>query len=352
MNHYKVIGLMSGTSLDGVDIAFCELTDDKVWSFELKRAETIPYDEKWKNLLENAHHSTAEEISELNFQYGAYLGNLVKVFCEKNRLQPDFISSHGHTIFHNPRKGYTLQLGSGASLAAHSGFQVICDFRSTDVALGGQGAPLVPIGDKLLFPDAAFCLNLGGIANISFDKNGDRIAYDLCACNIVLNKYAMKLGSPYDSEGNFASKGMVNKLLLEKLSEISFYKKPFPKSLGREDVEQDVFPILEKSGLNVEDILATFCEHIALEISSVVNELKKSGNVLITGGGAFNNYLINRLKKYLVNEIQIPERKIIEFKEAIIFAFLGVLRIRNELNCLKSVTGSSKDNCGGAIYKG
>ncbi len=343
---------MSGTSLDGVDIAFCKLTLAKVWSFQLIHAETIPYDEKWKNLLENAHHSTAEEISELNYRYGAYLGNLVKAFCEKNHLQPDFISSHGHTIFHNPRKGYTLQLGSGASLAAHSGFQVICDFRSTDVALGGQGAPLVPIGDKLLFPDAAFCLNLGGIANISFDTNGSRIAYDLCACNMVLNKYATKLGSPYDSEGNFASKGMVSKLLLEKLSEISFYKKPFPKSLGREDVEKDVFPILEKSGLNVEDILATFCEHIAFEISSVVNELKKSGNVLITGCGTFNSYLISRLKKYLENEIQIPERKIIEYKEAIIFAFLGVLRIRKNINCLKSVTGSSKDNCGGAIYEG
>ena len=343
---------MSGTSLDGVDIAFCELTLDKVWSFRLIHAVTIPYDEIWKKRLEVAPYSSAEEISELNSDYGAYLGRLIKAFCENNHLQPDFISSHGHTIFHNPGKGYTLQIGSGSSLAAHSGIRVVCDFRSTDVALGGQGAPLVPIGDKLLFPESAFCLNLGGIANISFDKQEDRIAYDLCACNMVLNKYAMKLGSSYDSEGNFAANGVINKLLLENLSQIAFYKKQFPKSLGREDVEKDIFPFLENAGLAAKDILATFCEHIALEISSVVNELKKSGYVLITGGGAFNNYLLGRLEKHLVNEIKIPEKKIIEYKEAIIFAFLGVLRIRNNINCLKSVTGSSKDNCGGAIYEG
>ena len=348
---YQVIGLMSGTSLDGLDIAHCEFDySNNEWKFKLIQSETVSYDNHWREMLGEIHKKSAEEITAADCAYGDFLGQQVKVFCDKHKLVPDFISSHGHTIFHQPEKGYTKQIGSGAHLAAITGSTVICDFRSVDVALGGQGAPLVPIGDKYLFKDAGYCLNLGGIANISFDKNHVRIAFDICACNLVLNYYAQKKGLSYDENGNLASAGVIVSELLLALNNHSYYKKDYPKSLGREDVERDLIPLIDKFKCRIEDILATFCEHIAFQISnSILDEGTKRG-MLITGGGTLNKFLVNRISENSRVQVIIPERKIIEYKEAIIFAFLGVLRIRNEINCLKSVTGARIDNCGGAIY--
>ncbi len=350
MPPHKIIGLMSGTSLDGVDIAYCEFNFDTIWSFRLIHAETIIYDAFWKKNLGEIQKASAEKISEMDCSYGKFLGNLVKDFCKKYTISPDFISSHGHTVFHQPSKGYTKQIGSGADIAANSGFPVICDFRSLDVALGGQGAPLVPVGDKYLFPDADYCLNLGGIANISFDYNNERIAFDICACNLILNYYAMKKGASFDNDGEIAASGKINTVLLNSLNHLPYYSKIFPKSLGREDVEKDLIPLIDSFNLSTEDVLSTFCEHISFQIANITGKSKKGKKMLITGGGALNSFLKNSILKNSNTEVIIPNKEIIEFKEAIIFAFLGVLRIRNEINCLKTVTGASKDNCGGAIY--
>lgn len=350
MPPHKIIGLMSGTSLDGVDIAYCEFNFDTIWSFRLIHAETIIYDAFWKKILGEIQKASAEKISEIDCNYGKFLGNLVKDFCKKYTISPDFISSHGHTVFHQPSKGFTKQIGSGADIAANSGFPVICDFRSLDVALGGQGAPLVPVGDKYLFPDADYCLNLGGIANISFDDNNERIAFDICACNLILNYYAMKKGVSFDRDGQIAASGKINTILLNSLNHLPYYSKIFPKSLGREDVEKDIIPLIDSFNLITEDVLSTFCEHISFQIANITGKSKKGKKMLITGGGALNSFLKNSILKNSNTEVIIPNKEIIEFKEAIIFAFLGVLRIRKEINCLKTVTGASKDNCGGAIY--
>ena len=347
-NSYKVIGLMSGTSLDGVDIAYCEFNFSGKWTFILKKAETIAYDERWQKMLGGIHSGTASEISKLDCDYGVFLGQLVNNFLSRNPVEVDFISSHGHTIYHQPANGLTRQIGSGAYLSSVAGLDVVCDFRSQDVALGGQGAPLVPVGDMLLFSDADYCLNLGGIANISFDKNGQRKAFDICACNLILNKYASLKGFPFDKDGMFAENGKVNKALLDVLNSIPYYSLPFPKSLGRENVEADIIPLIDREGIIPEDILATFCEHIAVQISKITSTGR---SMLISGGGALNKHLVKKIEEYSKATIIIPERNIIEYKEAIIFAFLGVLRIRGEVNCLKSVTGAISDSSSGAIYK-
>lgn len=341
---------MSGTSMDGLDLACCEFVYNTTWSFHLRFSETVPYADPWIKKLTMLPASSSEEISEADFEFGSYLGKLTKTFCLKHNITPDFISSHGHTLFHRPSKGFTRQLGSGAAISAASGYSVVCDFRSLDVALGGQGAPLVPIGDKLLFSEYAFCLNLGGIANMSFDQHGKRIAFDVCGCNLILNRYASHRGLAYDKDGLLSGKGKVNQQLLQQLDQLDYYAKPYPKSLGREDVERDLFPIIDKSGLSAEDVLATFCSHIAGQVTACIRQSGVEGKMLITGGGAFNIFLVENIRKEANCEVVIPEKNIIEFKEAIIFGFLGVLRIRKEINCLKSVTGAQRDNCGGAVY--
>jgi anhydro-N-acetylmuramic acid kinase len=234
-------------------------------------------------------------------------------------------------------------------LAALLGQTVVCDFRVQDVALGGQGAPLVPIGDKLLFSDYDFCLNLGGFANISTDNDTDRIAYDVCPVNIVLNRYVEQLGLNYDDEGKIASTGTINEELFEKLNDLEFYKANYPKSLGLEWVDKNIFPLIDAFQLEIQDVLKTFVEHIAVQLASEINK-KSHASVLVTGGGVYSTYLVNRLEAYSKNEIIIPSKAIIEFKEALIFGFLGVLKLRNEVNCLKSVTGASQNHCSGKIY--
>ena len=345
---HKVISLMSGTSLDGVDIACCEYRYENGWSFKLLACETIPYDSDWENKLRTAHKLSALDFVSLNVDYGYYLGNLVKSFCLTNALSADYVSSHGHTIFHQPMRGVTVQIGSGAAISAACELPVVCDFRTMDVALKGQGAPLVPIGDKLLFSEYDYCLNLGGIANISFEVNNERKAFDVSACNIVLNHYASLKGMQYDNKGELAANGAVHKPLLKALSKLEYYSLPFPKSLGREDIDRIVFPIIDSFQLPVEDVLATFSVHIAEMISSAIHN--SDGKIIVTGGGAFNTTLIRQIAERIKLQMVVPEEDTINFKEAIIFGFLGVLRMEKQINCLKSVTGATVDTCGGAIY--
>ena len=347
---YRVIGVMSGTSLDGIDLVYVNFRRESSWLFNILCAETISYDEVWRNKLRQLISCSDEELKDIDAAYTIFLAGVINTFIEANGIKDiDAICSHGHTALHQPQKKITYQIGNKPELATLTKNVVVCDFRVQDVKLGGQGAPLVPIGDELLFSEYDFCLNLGGFANVSAKVHGERVAYDICPVNIVLNKYVKLLGLEYDDKGKIASEGIVHKSLLNELNALDFYAAPYPKSLGLEWVNQVVVPIIESYKLKVEDVLRTFVEHIAIQISKEINK-KDKASVLVTGGGAYNLFLIKRLKALTNNEIVIPPKEIVEFKEALIFAFLGVLRLRNEVNSLKSVTGAAKDHSSGVIF--
>ena len=354
--NWYVIGLMSGTSLDGVDLAYVKISRKRGYHFEILKTKSVNYSEIWKNRLKNAFGYSGEKLTKLHAEYGLFLGDLASDFIAKNKIENlDFIASHGHTIYHDPGQNYTLQIGSGAHLASRSGMKVICDFRVQDVALGGQGAPLVPVGDMLLFSDYDFCLNIGGFANISFDYLDERIAYDICPANIVLNHFTRLQGFDYDDKGRMASEGSINQALLTKLNALEFYEQEQPKSLGYEFIADVILPIFTGFDLSLEDKLRTFIEHSAIQISDNINEAsanfdKEELQVLITGGGALNDFMIDRIREHTNAQIVIPSKEIIEFKEALLFAFLGVLKDQEEVNCLKSVTGAIKDHSSGVIF--
>jgi anhydro-N-acetylmuramic acid kinase len=340
---------MSGTSLDGIDLAeiIFNFSETK-WNFEIITAETVPYSSFWKDELREAINYSEEKLERLDFKYTEKLSEEILKFIKKhNILEIDAVCSHGHTIFHQPEKGFTYQIGNLPKISKMLGQTVVCDFRVQDVELGGQGAPLVPIGDRLLFPEYDYCLNLGGFANCSFEKNGERIAFDICPVNIVLNNYAEKLGHNFDEGGKLAASGKVNEALLVKLNTLPFYNKKPPKSLGLEWVKEQIFPLLDASGISSEDILRTFTEHIAVQLAK---QFRENASVLISGGGAYNSFLIERLNKIAQVETTIPFREIVEFKEALIFGLLGVLKLRDEVNCLASVTGAERDHSSGKIF--
>jgi anhydro-N-acetylmuramic acid kinase len=378
---YKIIGLMSGTSMDGLDIAYCIFSRKGIkWTYKIKVAETIPYDSAWKHRLQNLETGTALEFALSDTQYGHLLGKETHKFIRKHNLNPDFIASHGHTIFHQPAKGLSSQIGHGAAIAAECGLPVVCDFRTKDIALGGQGAPLVPIGDELLFSAYTSCINLGGFANISFRKNCQRLGFDICPVNIVLNSLSNKLGKNYDPEGRLAKKGRINETLLKQLNTLPYYWQPPPKSLGKEWVTASIIPLLEHSGANPFDQLRTFTEHAAIQISKALSDPTIQNPIqhptlvqdfvlplqnlvlntpagcniqhkyLITGGGAHNRFLIERITALSKGSIIIPDKNTIEFKEALVFALLGLLRWTNQVNCLCSATGAKSDSIGGCIY--
>lgn len=348
---FKVLGIMSGTSLDGVDFAVVEFECiNNKWTFNLKETNTYKYSEEWFDVLKFASKLNDSSLEQLNISYTVYLNDLIHQFISEfdvSNLQA--IASHGHTVLHNPKAGFTLQIGNLVGLKKNISIPIICDFRVQDVLFGGQGAPLVPIGDRLLFSEYEFCLNLGGFSNISFEKNNNRIAYDISPVNTVLNYYANQLGLEYDDKGSIASSGTINLELLEKLNSNSFYSKTFPKSLGVEFVFEEVIPIIQEFSLDIKDILRTYVEHISIQIG--IQLKNKVGKMIITGGGAFNDYLISIIKNQLINiEVVIPESKIINYKEAIIFAFLGVLKLNNQNNVLSSVTGANADHSSGVIF--
>lgn len=345
---YNVIGVMSGTSLDGIDIVYAKFFYGNDWSFEILNAETVEYPPNWYNILKGLLGKTLDELKAIDVDYTEYLGQVIERFIEKQSITDiDAICSHGHTALHQPEKKMTYQIGNLPILAKILKQKVVCDFRVQDVELGGQGAPLVPIGDQLLFSEYDFCLNLGGFANISMDLNNERIAYDICPVNIVLNKYARQLGFDYDDGGKIAASGTHLLALGSVLNNLDYYDEKPPKSLGLEWVNKNVFPLLENSKQKEKDLLKTFSDHIVKQISSV---LKKDSKVLVTGGGAYNSYIISKIKSNKQTQIIVPNNELVEFKEALIFAFLGILKLRNEVNCLKSVTGASKDHSSGRIF--
>lgn len=365
---YRAIGLMSGSSLDGLDIAFVEFREQAgKWSFEILQADCYPYNDLWISRLKSAIALPALDYLLLHTEYGHYIGREVNKFIEEHKLyyQVALIASHGHTTFHIPGKKMTGQLGDGAAIAAEIQLPVVTDLRAIDIAFGGQGAPIVPIGEKLLLGDYDFFLNLGGIANISYTSGSSPgpgpIAFDICPANRVLNMLATELGKKYDDGGQIAATGKVNTSLLEKLNALDYYKQAFPKSLANDFGTDIVYPMIKDSGCEISDALRTYTEHIVVQISNTISILINhkpttiNQQLLLTGGGAFNEFLLLRLSQLLEEqsiEIIVPEKKMVNFKEAVIMAFIGVLRWRQEYNVLSSVTGATRDSIGGALWIG
>lgn len=347
---------MSGTSLDGIDLAEFNfnLSSDSIWDYKILNTETIAYPSVWKNRLQEAISCSQKEMENVNSEYTRFLAEVISEFISRNQIKNlDAVCSHGHTIWHQPNKGKTLQIGNLPEIASLINQKVVCDFRVQDVALGGNGAPLVPIGDRLLFAEFDYCLNLGGFANVSFedeclnDHETKRIAYDVCPVNIVLNYLAEQLGFLFDESGTIARKGNISEELFQKLNELPFYNMMPPKSLGLEWVKKEIFPLLRSSTISIENQLHTVTEHIAFQLS---NQFTEGSTVLVTGGGAFNSYLIERIKYYKKINLVIPAPELVEYKEALIFGLLGILKLREENNCLKSVTGAEKDHSSGVVF--
>ncbi|MBP5527783.1 MAG: anhydro-N-acetylmuramic acid kinase [Bacteroidales bacterium] len=341
-----ILGLMSGTSLDGVDMAVCDIA---VGRYSILAAETVPYPAEWRQRLSTLETATALEYARAHVDLGHWFGRTVKAFLERHPLDVEAIASHGHTIFHQPAVGLTTQIGDGDTIAAETGLPVVSNFRTLDVALGGQGAPLVPIGDEMLFGQYDACLNLGGIANISYRSEGRRLAYDICPCNMALNELAARLGLDYDPCGENARRGNVDKTLGNLLDGLDYYRANPPKSLGKEWFIDSFLPLLEASHLPTLDLLATVTRHIAGQIAGVLNG-RRCSTLLVTGGGAFNTYLIEQLAMLAPETtITVPDALIVNYKEALIFALLGYLRLTGQVNTLASVTGARCDSVGGTL---
>jgi len=359
---YRAIGLMSGSSLDGLDIVFAEFQEvSGKWEYSIRAAECFPYEKEWEQKLQKAISLSALDYQLLHTDYGHYIGKTINKFIEKHHLQyqAQLITSHGHTTFHVPSRMMTAQIGDGAAIAAETGINTVSDLRAMDLALGGQGAPIVPIGEKLLLKDYTLLLNLGGIANVSANAPGENIAFDICPANRVLNLLAAKAGKTYDENGVMAATGDIDENLLSKLNSLVYYNQPFPKSLANDFGTDTVFPLVEKSGLSTNDALRTYVEHIAIQLSKSIDQLLSkvaipNPKMLATGGGAHNSFLVERIKANIDHSIEvvIPDPQLIDFKEALVMALIGILRWREEPNVLASVTGASRDSIGGAVWIG
>ncbi len=346
MDSQIYIGLMSGTSVDGLDMCAATFQGKQ---YEILAAETCSYPENLHKKLLNAHLLSALELAQLHIDFGKFCGQKVKEFISKKHINASYIASHGQTVFHTPHTGLTLQIGSGAHIAAESGISTICDFRSLDVAMGGQGAPLVPIGDELLFSEYDYCLNIGGFANVSTNENGARIAWDICPANIVLNAFAKTFGQEFDKNGELGQKGTIHTKLLDALNALPFYTEQAPKSLGREWVETNIQPLIQSANISIEDAMRTYYEHCATQIGK--NLQKVNSKTLCTGGGVKNTFLMHRIARHTNSTLIIPDTQLIDYKEALIFAYLGYLRINHKPNCLASVTGAKQNVCGGVVWE-
>lgn len=356
---------MSGSSLDGLDIVYVHLHAVRgQWSYTVEATDCMPYEASWQAALQSAPALSGLGLQRLHTAYGKYTGDAVNAFIAQHALEMrvDFIASHGHTVFHEPEHNMTFQLGDGATIAATTGMVVISDLRAMDVALGGQGAPIVPIGDQLLFAPYKAWLNLGGIANISIRQKEDTIdAFDICPCNQLLNRLANTLGQAFDGEGSIAASGRVDKSLLSELNELAFYGVEPPKSLSNTFAIDHLMPILNASAASTEDKMATVVHHISQQIayclpeSGLLQEGEETPKLLVTGGGALNTFLITkiseaaRLKGW---ELSVPDEETIQYKEAIVMALIGALRWREENNVFNVTTGASRNSVGGAFWMG
>ncbi len=359
---YNAIGIMSGSSLDGLDIVFAEFDErGGQWHFEIKAASCYAYEATWRSRLQHAVTLPAYDYLLLHSDYGKYTGRMVNRFIEEHRLQHQvqLIASHGHTTFHAPHLGMTAQLGDGAAIAAETGINVVSDLRALDVAFGGQGAPIVPAGEKLLWHDYDYFLNIGGIANLSCKLPDGYVAFDVCPANRVLNQLAESTGKNYDDGGKMASAGKIHTGLLTQLNALAYYQQRFPKSLANSFGTETVYPLILSYNLPVEDALRTYTEHIALQLGYAISQLPRpvsaTPGLLLTGGGALNTFLVERIRQTLRGyaiRVAVPDLQLLNYKEALIMALLGVLRWREEATVLGSVTGARRNSIGGAVWMG
>ncbi|MBL7793186.1 MAG: anhydro-N-acetylmuramic acid kinase [Saprospiraceae bacterium] len=364
MNTYRVVGLMSGSSLDGLDMALCTFAlnaSNEIVNWAIEAAETAPFPDDWALRLKQLPNAGALELAQAHADFGAWMGRQTRHFLQRHHLEADLVASHGHTVFHYPDRHFTFQLGDGAALAVNCGLPVVCDFRTSDIALGGQGAPLAPIADKLLFGSYDFCLNLGGIANISCHLGEKYVAFDICGANQALNALASLLGKPYDDQGKIAAAGRELSALSQLLDNETYFTEPYPKSLGNHWVQTHTVQNCLAFEGDVADKLHTVCLHIARQIAAHLRGLidregleKDNFRMLVTGGGAYNNFLLDCIKmtcnEVITLEPVIPDPETVSYKEALLMALAGLLRLENKPNCLATVTGASRDAIGGAVY--
>jgi anhydro-N-acetylmuramic acid kinase len=347
----NIIGVMSGTSLDGVDLAFCSFDEvGNQLNYKILHTKAIDYSTEWKQKLQQLPQASAKEFVATDHEFGRYLGDLIKEFCHETQVMPAAIGSHGHTIFHEPQLGYTSQIGNPNAIYGQCEIPVIADFRSLDVAFGGIGAPLVPIGDQLLFANH-ICVNLGGIANLSYFKNEKAVAYDVSPFNLLLNEIARQIGQTYDKGGQFASTGEVDSLLFKQLNDVAYYEQYLPKSLDKSWVEQVFFPLINNSVISLADKQRTIIEHLVVQLNQELTKAVTETNqaVLFTGGGTHNSFFIERLKQIACYEIVVPNKEVIDFKEALIFAFLAYRKLTNQYNVIAQVTGATKNVISGVV---
>ena len=346
--NYKIIGVMSGTSIDGLDLVYVYFEKKEKWTYKIENSITYSYSKEWSQKLKTSVSLSNSDLVALDQDFTLLLSKKILKFINEFSIKDvDAISSHGHTVFHDPKNNFTYQIGNLPEISKQIGHKVICNFRQQDVKLGGQGAPLVPVGEKYLFSEYDSCVNLGGFANISKTLNEKLIAYDICPVNTVLNYLSNKINLDFDKDGEMSKSGKLIEDLYIKLNELEYFNRNYPKSLGIEWVNSTIIPLLNQYPSQVEDLLHTYSRHIAEQVS---NNIKNEKNVLVTGGGAKNKFLIDLINKKLNNNVVIPDDTLIDYKEAIIFGFLGVLRLLNIDNCYSSVTGSSKDHCSGDIF--
>jgi len=355
MQKLNILGIMSGSSMDGVDLALCQIGQEgEKIEYKVLQSAKYDYDDKWRLRLSKLRTQNAITYVKTDVFYAHYLAELVNDFKKNCTFPIDMIASHGHTIFHNPEIKLTSQIGDGSTLSALTELPVVSDFRRTDLALHGEGAPLVAIGDEMLFSEYDFCLNLGGFANISCKKEGVRVAFDIAACNILTNRLARDINQDYDTDGLIAEKGTINKEMLEELNGLEFFSQSGPKSLNRDWISEELWPIVKNyRELSLEDRMKTIVEHVAYQIGKSIEQLANGNSdgkkLLITGGGAFNKTLIEHIGSHTEAQVILPENELINNKESIIFAFLGYLRVNNLNNTLASATGAAKDSIGGVL---
>lgn len=360
-NNYKAIGLMSGSSLDGLDIAYCSFTlNEQTFDWQLLKGETVAFSEQWQSRLKYLSQQNAEVYAKTHTYLGYYFGDLCNDFIKRNQLQPDLIASHGHTVFHNPEARYSAQIGDGAAIAATTGIRTIDNFRIQDIALNGEGAPIAPIADQYLLPGYDFYLNLGGIANVSCKTENSFVAFDISGANQVLNQLAQEVGMPYDNRGQLAASGKPVNDLFKKANGLNYLTKPYPKSLSNQWVQTELVSLFLEDPSSVEDKLCTMVHHIAYQLHQAIGQIIKVEKLhqpmykmVATGGGVYNDFLIKTIKTYNPGiELNIPTASIIEFKEAALMALMGVLRIAKIPNTIHAVTGAKRDTIGGAIHAG
>jgi anhydro-N-acetylmuramic acid kinase len=356
---YHVIGTMSGSSMDGLDIAYCILEEiGGKWSYQIPHATCVAFDTEWKEKLTRLTTMPAKELLLAHTAFGHWMGQALVEFMNVHQLHHKIhlIASHGHTVFHEPAQGMTFQLGDGAAVAAQTSLPVVSDLRNLDIALGGQGAPIVPIGEKLLWPSYSSFLNLGGISNITLQSEGKHIAFDVCAANRMLNALAQIAGQDFDINGDMARQGQVLTPLLDRLNTLDYYQRSYPKSLANEFGTEVVFPMVQQAEGSINDKLRTYTEHIAGQVAQACAPFSlPHTKMLITGGGALNTFLVERISSHLSEQgiqIEVPDITLVQYKEALVMALIGALRWREESNVMKHVTGASRDSVGGALWMG